>query len=512
MTTSVFRTRNTFSRIGALLGAIALVSGLVLVVNTTTAQAAPIFYNDAGSITNYTVPAGIGSVQFDLQGGHGAAGAGDCAGVGGSGAYVYGTIALREGDVLTIVVGQNGSGSQYGGQGGLAGGGNGGDATYLYINGEDRDDIMAVAGAGGGGGASDGDEGNCENFMYGGNGGTAGVSGLNGSSGTAAGDGDGGFPGGNGASTVAEGLGASVGIENQMDGHDGFGFEGGDGGDRYSVPVNPNAGGGGGGEGYYGGGGGGGGLAAGSGGGSGSSYVHGYVTGYTVDVAEGPSPFAALNFNLAEPEPGPTPPNNGDANGDGILDEDQTRVRSVRTNEAQDIWTTIVMPDACDIGWSESIYEETELDAQDTFTYPANFYGFTIGCSQPTVTFNIFYHNLPGNWYDYLPRKFLPYNNTFVTLPGASLQNVTIGGKNVVKLTYSITDGSMYDIDQTVNGQIQDPVSLAYSPGVGLSGASGTLPATGTNPASQTTFAIVLSLVGAGVLGGSRLKRRRGLI
>lgn len=78
--------------------------------------------------------------------------------VGGSGAYAAGVFGLMEGDILTIAVGQRGSGVGSGTNGG------GGGGTFVVIN---RDTALVVAGGGGGtrgGAAQNGCGGRADNY------------------------------------------------------------------------------------------------------------------------------------------------------------------------------------------------------------------------------------------------------------------------------------------------------------------------------------------------------------
>src|SRR5690606_28281844 len=63
----------------------------------------------------------------------------------------------------------------------------------------------------------------------------------------------------------------------------------------------------------------------------------------------------------------------------------------------------------------------------------------------------------------YLPRKFKSTNRSFSEVLGATLSRETIGDGAALKLSYSITDGGVYDDDGTANGVIVDPVGLAVA-------------------------------------------------
>jgi hypothetical protein len=94
-----------------------------------------------GGIQNFTVPV-TGLYQIRAYGAQGGA---FCGNAGGLGAYIQGDVNLVAGNVLQIMVGQQGIGS------GMAGGGGGGSGVYMGIT--------PIAAAGGGGGSSGA---NCE--------------------------------------------------------------------------------------------------------------------------------------------------------------------------------------------------------------------------------------------------------------------------------------------------------------------------------------------------------------
>ena len=160
-------------------------------------------------------------------------------------------------------------------------------------------------------------------------------------------------------------------------------------------------------------------------------------------------------------------------------------------------------PENCDFG-AGFVGDEDGFDAKDAkYNYPANFFGFEIECPQPTVTVQMYFHGLSGTAKDYIPRKYLSYNDTYITLQGASVQDVTIGGKNVIMVTYSITDGGTYDNDQTVNGVIVDPASLGYSPTT-----AGDLATTGGNFELQMVTIFTLLASGFAFFFATRQKRK----
>ncbi len=235
-------------------------------------QTATFSYSTSGN-QSFTVPANVYSLTIKMWG---AGGAGGYYGIGGTGSFVTGTLAVAPGQVLTIVVGQGGivptslastTTLSYGG-----GGGGGYVATYTGGGGGGRSAIinsssveLATAGGGGGGG------GDANNYFPSGGGGGAlsGIDGSNGAGGTYAGllgTTSGGGAAGSGSTGTAPTAGTS--------------FAGGSGG------ISSYCGGGGGG-GYFGGGGGSGNtnFKRIGGGGGGASYVGG--TGFSGTITAG---------------------------------------------------------------------------------------------------------------------------------------------------------------------------------------------------------------------------------
>jgi hypothetical protein len=197
-------------------------------------------YTGAGQ--DWTVPPGVASATFTVEGGSG--GGVGAALAGASGGRATASLALTPGQTIWLFVGGQGptisSATAFngGGSGHTGGGGGGSD---VRVGGTALGNRMLVAGGGGGGGGCTGGPGLAGGAQGGAGGGASGGSGTTGGGTCAAG------PGGGGTQTAGGAAGASAG---------GFGAGG-----------NGNANGGGGGGGWFGGGGG-----ADSGGGGGSGY------------------------------------------------------------------------------------------------------------------------------------------------------------------------------------------------------------------------------------------------
>jgi|GEM_PF-3173397 len=145
---------------------------------TVTSGSQTISYS--GSATTWTVPAGVTSVTIDAYGAQG--GVSSSGHTGGLGANIRGTFTVTPGEVLSVVVG--GQGTFYGSQSGTAGGGGGG--TFVWRSSSVTEPMIV---AGGGGGA------------YGTSPGANGLSASTSTSGVAATNGAAGGTGGYGAGT-----------------------------------------------------------------------------------------------------------------------------------------------------------------------------------------------------------------------------------------------------------------------------------------------------------------------
>jgi len=241
-------------------------------------------FNYTGSITNFTVPAGVTSLVIEAKGAQGGTSDGS-SNVGGKGAYIKGTVTVTPGQILKVLVG---------GQGGTGTSGGGGGGSFVTTNAN-----SGLVIAGGGGGAHYGGTYNISNAngttsnngqagMNSGasvTGGAAGTGGAGGScyagyAGTSQGAGGGGLTG-DGATCSAVGGGKSFtngGAGGAKAGSGGAGGFGGGGGADWSYWTGGGGGGGysgGGGGTYYGVGGGGGSYNA----GTSQTQTAGYQTG-----------------------------------------------------------------------------------------------------------------------------------------------------------------------------------------------------------------------------------------
>jgi hypothetical protein len=228
-------------------------------------------FNYTGSLQTYTVPAGVTSIRIDGSGAQGGSVSTSCAATGGLGARMVGDFSVTPGEVLSIMVGQQGltNGSDAGGGGGtfvvrtgnvplIAAGGGGGATNNIGSCGANRNGINAtittsgtasgdglVAGGtgGNGGGASTGSGGGGGGFYTDGVAGTGlannngksylnngvGGTGNNNDFGGYGGGGAGWFTGGNGGGGGGYSGGATSGAQQ---------FTGGGGGGSYNAGTN----------------------------------------------------------------------------------------------------------------------------------------------------------------------------------------------------------------------------------------------------------------------------------
>ncbi|MBU6120408.1 beta strand repeat-containing protein [Hymenobacter siberiensis] len=177
-----------------------------------------------GTVQNYTVPAGVTSLQVDARAGSGGTGSGSLSvNVGGAGARVQATLSVSPGQVLQILVGAGGgftagtnTGGGYNGGGSARAGGTGGGATDLRGSGGTLADRLLVAGGGGGGGyqgSQNSSQGGAGGAPTGGNGtvGSSGTISATGGTQTAGGTTGGGQGTGGGGSTTGAGGGGGGG-------------------------------------------------------------------------------------------------------------------------------------------------------------------------------------------------------------------------------------------------------------------------------------------------------------
>lgn len=164
-------------------------------------------------------------------------------------------------------------------------------------------------------------------------------------------------------------------------------------------------------------------------------------------------------------------PNDGDANGDGIQDSLQPYVSGM-VNPVTGAYAVLEADPACTV-------DALDINAPSTddpgFAYPAGLMNFTLDCGTLgfTTTVKQYYYGS----YDpaLIVARKLRADNSYMTIVGATAENVTIGGQQVLTLAFQITDGSELDNDGDANGTIVDPsgpaLNTAGVPNTGLGGS-----------------------------------------
>jgi VCBS repeat-containing protein len=156
-------------------------------------------------------------------------------------------------------------------------------------------------------------------------------------------------------------------------------------------------------------------------------------------------------------------PNVGDGNGDGIPDAAQPHVISLPDKVSGQYVTFEVQPETCPI-------TDVYTDVPDNYgkpdknkPLPQGLIYFDLGCSQAQIS--VYYHAVSVVRRNFVFQKYGPTvpgdENTigWFTLPNVTFEAVMVGGKSVVKATYTVTDGGLGD-STGVDGRIVDPGGL----------------------------------------------------
>jgi hypothetical protein len=165
--------------------------------------------------------------------------------------------------------------------------------------------------------------------------------------------------------------------------------------------------------------------------------------------------------------PDPNIPNAGDGNGDGLKDAYQENVVSLPDKVTGTYLTFEVQPATCVIS---DIYpdlaEAQTIKLDHTKKFPQGMLYFDIACPQAQVS--VYYHGMSKvsrnlKFYKFGPK--IPGDLTTLAwyqLPNIQYELVTIGGKPVVKGTYTLTDGDLGD-STGVDGHIVDPGGMVLN-------------------------------------------------
>lgn len=155
-------------------------------------------------------------------------------------------------------------------------------------------------------------------------------------------------------------------------------------------------------------------------------------------------------------------PNDGDGNGDGILDYAQPNVAS-RVNQVTGSYSSLEVGE-CEVINGFDFVTEASLAVQDTTAeYFIGLHGFELDCGNIGDTANITV--IWDQEYDtssWVYKKFNPNTGEYSFIDNrVTLSTRTIGGETKTITEYSITDGGELDIDGQANGTIIDPAGPA---------------------------------------------------
>lgn len=152
-------------------------------------------------------------------------------------------------------------------------------------------------------------------------------------------------------------------------------------------------------------------------------------------------------------------PNGGDANNDGILDSEQANVASLMS-AVSGRYVVLEVDDQCSIA---SVVIKSEADVSSSgdidYGYPAGLFDFVIDCKEDgfDATVKQYYYGIENGT---AVRKHRP-DRGFFTVDSSLLSSQIIDHQTVRTALYTVKDGGLLDLDDTVNGVIKDPVGLA---------------------------------------------------
>jgi hypothetical protein len=183
----------------------------------------------------------------------------------------------------------------------------------------------------------------------------------------------------------------------------------------------------------------------------------------------------------------PAVPNLGDANGDSTDDSFQPYVGSVSDTDGKFSTVTVPSSGGCTLDAPTST-TRSSLVTDSGYTPLMNLTGFTLYCPSAgsSVAVTIIYDKVYDTSNAVL-RQYNPSTQTYKTISGANFGTTPIGSTQKTTVTYTLTDGGVYDQDGTANGVIVDPILLANAP------PAAAAPNTGLAPISAVTAASILA-------------------
>jgi|GEM_PF-1453955 len=152
-------------------------------------------------------------------------------------------------------------------------------------------------------------------------------------------------------------------------------------------------------------------------------------------------------------------PNAGDANNDGTPDSLQKNVATF-VGAVTGRYKSLAVDSVCQINAASMMAEPTS-PADAGYDYPVGLMDFTADCGTPGLTATVTQYYFDTTNHSYVLRKYDSNNKTYFTVDTANLQSLTVDGRGATKATFTATDGSSLDMDNSANGIIVDPAGLA---------------------------------------------------
>jgi hypothetical protein len=196
-------------------------------------------------------------------------------------------------------------------------------------------------------------------------------------------------------------------------------------------------------------------------------------------------------------------PNNGDANGDGVLDSYEPNVLNLESNIG---WVNIstASSNGCTLGDGQS---SGNVSADPGYTSLTHMLDFNAYCPTPgmTIPITLTFSRL----IDTSGAKLLFYNtntSSYSIISGAAFSTVVIGGNTETEVTYSLTDGGPYDLSSTANGLVEDPVLIA-DPVAPAAPSTGFGTPTGTSLIASILITSSIIAIGGGLVALYRYRQ-----
>lgn len=186
-------------------------------------------------------------------------------------------------------------------------------------------------------------------------------------------------------------------------------------------------------------------------------------------------------------------PNSGDGNDDGVTDVSQLNVSSL-TNQITGEYSTLEVDSSCELS-GVNVKRSSDLSGDSGYSYPLGLLDFSADCGTPgfTTTVTQYYYGAADNAFTL--RKYI--NGSYQAVPGATFVQRVIDGRQVLVVTYQVTDGGPLDDDGVQNGIIVDPAGPAIPVSISASTQGSTsvgAPDTGLDGSNTALFIAALIL------------------